>query len=388
MLNTNVAAGRNIPMRWLAWPFLCAMFTFGFGDVHADANYETSASGNTYASGDDVNIANPVRGDLIAFGGRIDVDGEVAADAALAGGTITVRAPTGQDLRAAAGSVNINSAIGADLVAAGGRIVLEKAALVNGSAWLAGNDILIKGKVRKGARIAGRKITLSGTIEGDATLIGEEIRLLAGSAITGNLRYSSGRPIDRDPQASIGGSITQEDMPPQVHRAREGTRILSWLHPLFVLSMLATGLVLYRFFPAPVIAIQQTAESRPARSLLIGLAMIFTLPPVAILLIMTMLGIPLGLALLFLYPLLFLAGYVAAGFIVGGRIAGIAGRRPLRTLAMQGLFLGLGLVVLNMLLLIPILGGIVFFLAVAMGIGGLAHWAFSARKSEDATADG
>jgi hypothetical protein len=136
----------------------------------APVNVESSPSGNMYISGGEVKVATAVPGDLLAAGGRVSVEREVGADAAVAGGSVDVRAPIGQDLRVAAGTANIDANVGGELVAAGGTVRVADTSAIAGSAWLAGSDVTLAGKVGKGAKIVGNKIAVSGEIDGDTSL--------------------------------------------------------------------------------------------------------------------------------------------------------------------------------------------------------------------------
>lgn len=339
------------------------------------ASAETSEAGNTYLAGGDLKITQPVSGDLIAAGGRISVEGNVGADAAIAGGSVDIRAPVKQDLRVAAGTVNVNQAIGADLVAAGGKVRIEPAASISGSAWVAGNDVNVDGRIGHGARIYGNKITLNGEIDGDTRLYGEQIVLTPAARINGNLSYASPVAFPENQRVQVSGTITRVDMPAEEHSRRKGAGALSWFHPIFLVSMLICGMLLYLLFPNAVLGIEQAIEQHPVRSLLTGLALLFTVPPLAILFMATVIGLPIGFALLLLYPLALLLGYLATAFFLGKRLAlTMKHSDPLST-KKQALFLALALLILSLALAIPFLGGFILILAIVIGTGGWAVWA-------------
>lgn len=335
---------------------------------------ETSEAGNTYLAGGELKIMQPVSGDLIAAGGRISVERNVGADAAIAGGAIDIRAPIGQDLRIAGGTVGIEQDVGADLVAAGGTVRVAPATTIAGSAWIAGGEVIVDGKIGKGARIYGNRITLAGKITGDTRLYGEEIVLTKTARINGNLSYASRSTLPEEQRSQISGTVTRLDATEDWGGAEGRRSAWWWFHPLFLISMLVCGMLLYALFPNAVLGVQKAIREHPGRSLLIGVALLFSVPPVAILFMATVIGLPIGFALLLLYPLALLLGYLASAFFLGQRIAAGAKQAEPLSFPKQMLYLGLALLILSLALAVPFLGGFILLLAVVAGLGGWAVW--------------
>lgn len=356
-----------------------ALVTFAcvaFASVAGQQEMRTSAAGNMYVSGSEIRVATPVAGDLIAAGGQVRVEREVADDAAVAGGSVEIRGGVGEDLRVAGGTLDIDGDIGGELVAAGGTVRVADSTTVAGSAWLAGNDVRLGGKVGQDARIAGNRIALSGEINGDARLYGRDISLLPGTKINGNLSYASPNPLFQDPSAQVLGQIVREETPEHWETASGGARAMAWFHPFFVLSMLVAGALLYLLLPGAINGIQEAIRQYPARSLLAGIALLFAVPPVAILFMITVIGIPIGLTLLALYPVMLLLGYLAAAFFVGRRAADAMKQPAQLGPGRQVLFLALALVILNLIVLIPFVGALLIFMALVVGIGGWGVWIY------------
>jgi cytoskeletal protein CcmA (bactofilin family) len=339
-------------------------------------NVQTSESGNMYVSGREVSVITPVSGDLLAAGGRVLVERDVGGDAAIAGGSVDVRAPVKQDLRVAAGEANIDEDVGGELVAAGGKVNVADTATIADSAWLAGNEVTLAGKVGKGARLAGNKIAVSGQIDGDTQLYGGDIRLLPGSRVNGNLSYSSPNRLVQDPSAVVSGTITRESASKNWRSVYGEARVRGWFYPFFVLSMIATGMLLYWLIPDAVAGIQRAIKEYPLRSLLAGLALLFAVPPMAILFMITVIGIPLGLVLMLLYPVMLLLGYLAAAFFIGRRAADAMKQPQQLSPGRQALFLALALVLLSLVGLIPFLGALAVFTLLVLGMGGWALWIY------------
>lgn len=342
-----------------------------------EAAVRISPSGNAYFAGGSYRVLKPIEADLIAAGGRVSVEAPVGADAALAGGSVDVRAPISEDLRVAGGAVTLLNAIGSDLIAAGGNVRVEDSVRVGGAAWLAGGDLRLAGTIGQDALLYGDSIVIAADIAGDARVAGQRIELAPQARIGGDFYYTSPRPPHGLETARIDGRVIRLDSPGRGRESRTGPGI-GWLLPVFLASMLLFGVILHLLFPYAITGVTRTLRRHPWRSLALGFALLFTVPPLAVLAMATLIGLPLGFAMLLLYPLLLLLGYLATAFFLSRRGAALGGRGDDLGVGRQALFLALALLVLGLLLAVPFLGPLVFLLATVIGAGGIATWAWFA----------
>lgn len=368
----------------------CALLAFAvMVPAAADVAGTRTDAGNVYLSGDEIRITEPVGADLFAAGRRIRIERPIGADGALAGATVDVKSDVGQDLRVAGGTVNIDAAIGGDLMATGGTVRLAKTSAVTGSALIAGGTVIIDGKLAHGAKIYARDISVSGQIAGNTRLYAQEVALAPGARIEGDLIYASANPLSADQLAQVTGKVVRESAPEGWKTAsNESAPSGAWFSPVFFLSMLVCGSLLYILFPNAVAGARQSIKHYPLRSLLIGLALLFTLPPVAILFMITVVGLPIGLGLLALYPLLLLMGYLATAFFIGREAANAMHQPSEFTLGRQIAFLAGALLILAIAGMIPVLGGLLVFLALVIGIGGWALWLHQRYRGKSSTDSG
>jgi cytoskeletal protein CcmA (bactofilin family) len=350
----------------------------------ANAVARTEA-GNDYYAGGEVVLDGAVQGDLFAAGGRVRVQRPVGADAAVAGGSVEIMSNVGQDLRVAGGDVTISNAVDGELAAAGGSVKITDSATVAGAALLAGGNVTVDGRLGKGARIYAGEVFLNGEIDGDTRLYAREITLGPNARIDGNLYYTSAAPLPEEQLGKISGRVIRERTPEgwTVSTARRGT---TWFHPVFFFSMLVCGFVLWLLFPNALAGVAATIATAPLRSLGIGLALFFALPPVAILLMITIIGLPAGISLFLLYPLFLMLGYLAAAFAIGRKLANAAGQPAELGKTRQALFLAAALLVLALVRVVPVLGWLLVFLALVAGIGGWVVWAFRRYRGPGAGA--
>lgn len=325
------------------------------------------AQDDVYLAGAQLHIDSEVRGDVLAAGGTVAVLQPVGGDAMLAGGMVDVRAPVGDDLRAAGGTVTVSSAIGDDAVVTGRRVHVTRTASIGGRAWLAGGEVVIDGRVAGELRAAGGTLVVAGQIGGDAELAGETIELRPGAHIVGNLVYRSRNEARVPPGAQVDGEVRRiaVETPAIGRAARTAGRLVAFT------ALALAGIVLYLLFPQFALAAARTLDAAPWRALALGFASLVAIPMLALLLLVSVVGIPLALALLAAYLIMLLAGFLVGVLYIGD--LGLSRLAPARAQTRLGVVAAIvvALAVLWLVHLVPVLGGLVAFLILLFGSGAL-----------------
>jgi hypothetical protein len=119
------------------------------------------------------------------------------------------------------------------------------------------------------------------------------------------------------------------------------------------------------------VRISGSVESRPWFDILLGFVSLLCIPAFAVVLFVTIVGLPLGLLVMLGYFALLLVGYVAAGVAVGeislkGLQPGHASQRSWQVAASV-----IGVLLIALLSRVPFLGGFVAFVALLVGIGAV-----------------
>jgi len=325
-----------------------------------------------YAFGGGVDVAADVNGDLIAGGGRVVVNNRVQGDLIVGAGSVAIGGLIERSVRAAGGAVTIGGRIGRNVNVAGGTITITPDAVIGGNARLVGGDLRIAGSVARKLRAAGAVVVLAGEVSGNVEVVGQEIEVLPTARIKGNLTYWSPHEARIDPKATIGGRVTHNlpELPSRI--ARTGTALITVSRALFMAGLTVIALALFLIFPGFTVRASRTIGSNPFKSLGMGLLLFAAVPVVAILSMITIIGIPLGLIIIVGYSISLLVGFVLAAFFVGdvgarAFMTTSAGKRPVRVL-----FLVIALVVLLLAGQIPFFGGLLIVLAVLLGLGAMS----------------
>lgn len=295
----------------------------GQAQAQAPVSNTSPPSNNVYIGGGNVRLLVPVKGDLYATGGRVTVEQPVQGDATLAGGSVVVRAAIGDDLRVTGGDVHIESSVGGELYASGGNITLANAAEVADGVTIYAGHATLDGKVKGPMTVYAQKVVLNSEVGGNVELNAEEIEIGPKAKLSAVLSFPANARFKTAEGAVIGGIITRGQAMngrPDTHRDRQwhgqmmGTG-LGWAGSVAgavfsFIALLAVAALLLLVFTGFSDRAARTMLVAPLPALAAGVAVFVGTPLLALLLCITLIGIPLGIALMMLFPLLLLTGWI------------------------------------------------------------------------------
>jgi hypothetical protein len=212
-------------------------------------------------------------------------------------------------------------------------------------------------------------VTISGRVDGDVVVFNGRVELASGAEVTGDVVSRDAPVVAED--ATIGGESRRVQTNFQWEGFGWASRVAWWL--AVSVSTLVVGLVLLWLLGRGAARIVEVGRTGIGPAIGWGLLIFFGLPILAVLALVTLVGIPLGLGLLAALALIYALGYAATAWLVGRRIL----REP--TAWVLAFLVGWG--ILRVLALVPILGGLVWFAAVAFGLGVLAVAIWRARST-------
>lgn len=245
-----------------------------------------------------------------------------------------------------------------------------------GPGQTAGTVVVVDGPVNVAGHVTGDVVSLagpiriSGRVDGTVTAAAERVTLAPGARIGGDLQYGDKKPIVAG-GATVGGEVRNENWSDVGNAASVIGALTLWL--AFTVSALVLGLILLLLAPRAADAAYNAARERLGPAIGWGAALFFGLPIAAIVALVTLVGIPLGVAVLLALLPLGAIGYVTSAFLLGRLVLSNPPNRYVAFLA------GLGM--LRLAALVPILGGLVWFAATAFGLGVLLVAVWRARDT-------
>ncbi|HUK64503.1 MAG TPA: hypothetical protein VLV15_14255, partial [Dongiaceae bacterium] len=208
-------------------------------------------------------------------------------------------------------------------------------------------------------------VRIAGTVRGHVVTVGGRA-LVARTGVVGNgITYGSDAPV-LVPGAQVHGDVKKID----VHVGRLApfiSGVLWWI--AMSVSTLVLGLLALLLAPRAADATFARTREGWGPAIGIGCAVFFGLPILALIALVTLVGIPFGIGLLLALLPLGALGYVTSAWLVGRRLHSEG-----RTVAF---LIGWG--ILRGLALIPLLGALVFLCAVVFGLGALSWTLLRAR---------
>lgn len=245
-----------------------------------------------------------------------------------------------------------------DQVVLTGHLLIEADRTVD-TAVIFNGRATVEGTVREDLFVMNGDTEISGTVNGDVVVFNGDVAVLSGAEIGGDLVTQSTPQVEDG--ATIRGSQTNIATKFDYDMGAFAGRFVWWLG--YTVSVLILGLLLLAFAPHLDEAVVETIRARLGSSIGWGVALFFLLPIAAILLLVTVVGIPLGLFVMLALALIYTIGYAVATHGVG--------RLVMRSSSRYVAFL-IGLVILRALALIPVVGGLLWLLASVWGLGLLA----------------
>src|SRR5215218_2772318 len=235
----------------------------------------------------------------------------------------------------------------------------------------AGDVVVLDGTVTIAGHVTGDVVSVAGPVrvtgrvDGDLIAVSDRAFLGPTARVGGDLRYGDESPVLAR-GASVGGKIKNEDW-------ADAASGLAWWLAVSV-STLIVGVLLVWLAAAALYAAERAVRERLGATVGWGVAIAIGVPVLAILALVTLVGIPFGVALLLAAIPVLLVAYATTAWVVGHRVLRNRSASP-----WAALFAGWG--ILRVLALIPVAGALVGFAATVVGLGALAVALWRARRT-------
>jgi len=277
--------------------------------------------GNYINAAETINLEGSINGDVIVAGNAITINGPVAGDVIAVGRTVIIKGPIGGSVRVLADFLEIDNTVEHNVWFLAKSLNMPDSAQVgwdvNGSA----GTLNIKGKVNGGITVNGNEIIIGNAVgkNVDVTLNSNgNLILLPQAKIAGNLNYEANTDSQLTKQNGaevIGQTSRQVGKDLSTDWRSWATYAFSLLVSFF--SLLVVGLVLITLVPKIVLNIKAEMMSRPWPNILRGIGYAIVVPILAVVLMFTIIGFPLGLILIPLYLVALYLTKIFAAFTVG-----------------------------------------------------------------------
>ncbi len=329
-----------------------------------------------YIAGANVVIDGRVNGDVIAAGQTVLINGEVTGSVWAAGQTVTINGRIGGSARIAGQAGIVNGPVQRDLLFAGQALSLAPGASVGRDVLAAGATANLLGRVGRNIGGSAEEITIGGPVEGRVDVQAGKLVLGPGARIGGDVIYTSRSPLELQPGATVAGRTVHNE-PPQREQERPTISIVGKIIGFLVGLAMAfiVGLAIILLAPRFTVRAAENIGLRPWESLGWGAIVLFVVPPILVIIAVTVIGIPLALIGLALYLIAIYIAQVFVAIFIGWWLLNRLTPDTIRTWPAAGplvLAMVIGLVILSLLREIPFVGWLVTLIVVLLGLGAMA----------------
>lgn len=357
-----------------------------------------------FQSGDDVTISNPVYEDLYIAGGTLVINAPVYADLIIAGGTLTINDSVsgdliiaggniiinggiGDDIRCAGGDINIKSSVAGDLVVAGGKVKTDRQSVIYGDVLagagtlniygtIKGNlssgsgELYLDGIIEKDIDCRAEKIEIKGTISGKSKIAAQDIIIGSGAAFNNDVRYwSPEKNVNFGQSVKNGSAVYDSSLAiERDHWYYLGFSVFFAAFWYLAAAFIFIFLVQYLFGSTMKSAANRVFEST-GKSFGYGVLFFLLVPLAAVILCITIIGIPLGLLVLMAYGVLALLASVISAVVIANWFNN---RRNKHWKNIHiSLVALLSFIVLKLVSFIPFLGWVFMFITAGIAFGSI-----------------
>jgi cytoskeletal protein CcmA (bactofilin family) len=306
-----------------------------------------TVTGNLFAAGKRVILRGTVKGDLMAVAEQVEIDGTVEGNVFAGGDTVVVRGSVGRSVHGAGDTVRID---------ASGR--------VDGDVVGFAETIDLDGHVGRDLVAFAGMTNVRGNVGRNASVRTRRLHLEASARIGGNVvaRVREATAVQVDEGAIVSGRTETRLLPREKSRyTRVGFYVwkLVWLAAAFLV-----GLVLHALLPG-LFPARLPGSVALVRAAGLGFVALVVVPAAAILLMLTLVGLPAGLLILGLW----LAGLYLAQILVATVVGRGFLQKPDAPPASMAPVLLVGLVFVAVSVNLPYVGGLLRFLVLLLGLG-------------------
>ncbi|MFH0838469.1 MAG: hypothetical protein V1880_04365 [Patescibacteria group bacterium] len=343
--------------------------TFVSGDkIYVDQQ----VSDDLYVTGGILSVQEAVNGDVLAGGGKVNIDGGVSQDLMAGAGELSITGEIGDDVRVAGGRIRIDATIKGDLLGAGGDLTLTDESFVGGDVALGGGNIMTGGTINGDVKLAGGTVYFNSDVKGNVAMLNFEKMVFGPMArIHGDLWYRAGQQMEI-PEGLVTGDITFSGIPlSQIEKnlpaALDGFSLFS------LLATLLFGLIMIWLCRYYVLHTAELAYEATLKSLGIGFLALILTPIIALVLLITTIGIPTAMVLMAFWLVALYAGKVTAAMLIGFRILRIEGSSGFGRMFWSFV---LGALIYTLIGMVPVVGWVVNLIFVLIALGSLTLYGF------------
>ena len=340
------------------------------GDRHVIVAEDEVVEGDLYTFSETVTIDGIVTGDLISFCKSAYINGTVKGDIIAFAESVELRGMAEDDFRVFARNIIVNGTIKKNVTAFCEIFSLNQESIVEQDVLFGCAQANLRGNILGSIAGGAGFVNLTGEVGQDVDLSGDSINISSTAHIKGDLKICCSRETNIDPEALIEGEI--EKVPPKEKAKSKWAKPSFYIFKLiWLIAAIVIGVLAIKLMPKLTQIIIGEAQQY-WKSLGIGFVFLIFTPIASIIVIITFIGLPLGLLSLTLYTALLYLSTIFVGIVAGMFIL----RWLNKPFEVSLIALIIGLLALHILFQVPYLGMVVHIVTLILGLGMIVSGGF------------
>ena len=310
---------------------------------------------------EDLTVEKDIAGSLFAAGNTVKATSNVDGMSFIAGNKINVSNKSDY-LFVAGNDITIDKATAKDVFLAGSFVTVNDSSLRD--IYVAASKITINSEITRDAYLAGEKVYINSKINGDVEIAANKIELGEKAEIIGKLKYPETVKIEKNENAKINETETYKTETVDIKISPAKAVLAFILGQIY--SFLSILLIAFAMLFICKKTFSELKKMKKDASVLLtalaGLIGLIVIPIASILIMITLIGIPLGILGLIFYGLLVFLSIIPAVYFVGNWVFG-------KKIKNDYLKMFLSLLCFYVVKLIPLIGGLFELVMLLFGLG-------------------
>ncbi len=334
---------------------------------HIHGSYTLPANevvhGDLVIGGADIRIEGTIEGDLISFSRSVTVNGTVKGDLLAFARDVRVNGTVSDDLRGFAQNITIEGNVGKHVTAFCQKLEISDKSQVGSNVYGFAGEVRVNGHLLRNLFLYAEETDLAGQVDGSVRIQGHRLNVASSARIPGKLFYRGyGKPV-----VDSGAQVGAMDFVQRVRKPRYTQTSFYLKQAIRYVGTLLLAALLIWLAPATFHRVAANVGSM-GRGAGLGLLLFVSIPVAAVILMITWVGLPIGLIMGGLYAILLYAGHIFVGTWLGAKILSPAEGK----LASVGAA-AVGLLIYRLSKFIPVVNYVVTFVAAVVGLGAICY---------------
>lgn len=337
---------------------------------------DQTIDGALFVAGNKITIAGSVKGDLFCGAQTVEITGTIDGDVICGAETINITGVVTGDIRVAAQTFTLASSVDKSVTIFAGTANFEKEAFIGVDAAVYAQTLNQNGFISRDLLMAGGTLNIAGTVAREVQATVNSLSI-GSTAIVGDVAYTS----DSDANVANGASVASiERSEPTTNQnvTNPTVAILGNLAYWFI-AMLLIGVAMMISKPQVLQGAGEYIKSNVWASLGWGALFVFAAPLAALVLALTIVGIPLGIVIFLAWIIVLIVAQTITSYVVGSWILSKTKVNGGEMWTRLGA-LALGLLIVGVLMIIPFIGWLLGFVATVIGAGSLKYMSAKPKK--------